>query len=51
MPLKSSKQYRLARAASNSSKGIGGLSQEAAKEMLAKTPKKKRSMFSKRKDD
>lgn len=49
MPLKSSKQYRLARAAAANSKGIGGLSQEAAKEMLAKTPKKKRSLFSKMK--
>lgn len=47
MPLKSSKQYRLARAAASNSKGIGGLSQEAAKEMLSKTSKKKKSLFSK----
>lgn len=50
MPVKSSKQYRLFQAIAHGSKlrkkGIGGLTPEKAKEFIHKTPKRKRSMFS-----
>jgi hypothetical protein len=51
MPAKSAKQYRFFQMIANSKtkpkKGIGGLpSKEVAKEMIHKTPKKKRSIFS-----
>lgn len=51
MPAKSAKQYRLMAAAAHSKKGIGGIDKDVAKEFVRKTPKKKRSMFSKGKGD
>lgn len=51
MPAKSGKQYRLAAMIAHGKKpGLGGMSVEVAKEIVRKTPPKKRSMFSKGKD-
>lgn len=51
MPAKTGKQYRLAAMIAHGNKpGIGGMSKEVAREMVKKTPKKKRTMFSRGKD-
>ena len=50
MPVKSKKQLKLAYAAANSDKAIGNLKPGAAREMIKKTPKKKRSLFMRGKD-
>ena len=50
MPAKSGKQFRLMLAVLHGSphnKGIGGISKSTAREFIKKTPKRKRSMFSK----
>ena len=49
MPAKSAKQYRMMQAVAHggSNKGIGP-SEAVAKEMISKTPKKKRSLFMKK---
>jgi len=50
MPAKSAKQYRMMQAISHgTSKMVGGPSPEVAKEMIEKTPAKKRQMFAKKK--
>jgi hypothetical protein len=49
MPIKSSKQYKFMRAASNK-KGIGGIEPSVAKEFLRKTSDKKKSLFGRGKD-
>ena len=52
MPAKSSKQYRMMQAVAHGAtlKGAGGPSKEVAKEFIAKTPKKKRSIFARKQD-
>lgn len=47
MPMKSKAQEKLMYAAAAKKGGVGGVSQKAAKEMIAKTPKKKRSALMK----
>lgn len=51
MPAKTGKQYRFMQAVAHgkSSSGVGP-SKEVAKEFIDKTPKKKRSIFNKRKN-
>lgn len=50
MPAKSAKQYRMFQAIAHGNKlhkkGMGSISPKLAKEFIKKTPKKKRSMFS-----
>jgi hypothetical protein len=48
MPVKSAKQFRFMQAAAHGGlKGMGGPSEEVAKEFLSKTPHSKKSAFAK----
>ena len=52
MPVKSAAQYKLMQAVAHetkSNKGVGP-SEDVAKEFIKKTPKKKRSLFMKKRD-
>ncbi len=51
MPATSGKQYRFMQARAHGKTRMGGPSPEVAKEFIGKTSKKKRSLWSKKKDN